>query len=621
MILATILLLPLIGFLLLSLSGKRIAKPIGGIVASSLVGLSFLLSLFVFTMLRNGNPLHAELFTWISTAGFTSAFALQADALSIIMIMLVTGVSTLIHVYSIGYMSEDENFNQFFSYLNLFVFFMLILVMADNYLLLFAGWEGVGLCSYLLIGFWFKNPEYAKAGNKAFVMNRIGDLGFLLGIATIFYTFGSLSFQEIQVQLDQGIGTNQLTLIALLLFVGAIGKSAQIPLFTWLPDAMAGPTPVSALIHAATMVTAGIYLIIRSKAIYILSPVALIIVASVGIITALFAASIALKQNDIKKILAYSTVSQLGLMFFALGLGAFDAALFHLVTHAFFKALLFLCAGSVIHALHGQQDIRLMGGLKSKINITFFTMLIGTLAISGIPPFSGFFSKDTILSAALEANPLLWFLAFAVSLLTAIYMFRLLFLVFYGNYRGIQKIWDSIHESPLVMTVPLLVLGTLSFAGGLINIPYIFHGSQWLSHFIGIIAPVAEHNNGLEWILMTVTVSLLAGLFYFSFSLFHKKNTVPPENDQYHGFSKVLMRKYYIDEIYDAIVVKPFSWLSEKLYSIVDIKIIDGMVNGIGNAIISLSRAFRLLQNGSVSYYLLFMVVGLIVILFFNLFY
>jgi NADH-quinone oxidoreductase subunit L len=446
-------------------------------------------------------------------------------------------------------------------------------------------------------------------------------LGFLMAIIVMFFTFHGLSFIEVQAQLQQGVGVNQATLIALLLFVGAMGKSAQIPLFTWLPDAMAGPTPVSALIHAATMVTAGIYLIIRSKAIFVLSPVAMAIVAAVGIFTALFAATIALKQNDIKKILAYSTVSQLGFMFFALGLGAFDAAFFHLITHAFFKALLFLGAGSVIHALHGQQDIRLMGGLKSKTRITFITMLIGTLAISGIPPFSGFFSKDAILAAALHANPLLWALALGVSLLTAFYMFRLLFLVFYGNYRGTVQSWDHAHESPKVMTVPLIVLAVLSVFGGFINIPELVAGNHWLSSFLGMANQVEQGNQGLEWFTILVTVSLLVGLIYYSFRLYHKKNTIPLQDMEHHGFAKLLLQKYYIDEIYDFLIVKPVSWISDKLYSVVELKFIDAFVDGIGNKVVYLSRIFRLMQSGSINYYLLFMVLGLILVLFFNLFF
>jgi NADH-quinone oxidoreductase subunit L len=534
------------------------------------------------------------------------------------MMLLVTGVSTLIHVYSIGYMKDDEGFTRFFAYLNLFVFFMLLLIMSDNYPLLFAGWEGVGLCSYLLIGFWYRNPENAWAANKAFIMNRIGDLGFLLAIAVLFMTFGSLSFTDISLQLKQGLGFNNATLIVLLLFAGAIGKSAQIPLYTWLPDAMAGPTPVSALIHAATMVTAGVYLVIRARALFILSPVAMYIVAITGIATALLAASIALKQNDIKKILAYSTISQLGLMFFALGLGAFDAALFHLITHAFFKALLFLGAGSVIHAFHGQQDIRQMGGLKSKIHITYLTMLAGAMAISGIPPFSGFFSKDAILATAWHSHPALWIAVFAVSLLTAFYMFRLIVLVFFGTNRGSQA--AHVHESPAVMTVPLVFLAVLSLIGGFINIPQLFGGNQWLSSYAGIAAAHSEISAMTEWILIAGTFLAISVIIYLSFDIFGRHEFIALPDSMEKGIRRILVRKYYVDELYDFLITKPLAWISEKLYSFFDLRVIDAIVERIGNSVIGLSRSLRYIQSGSISFYLLFMVVGIILVLIFNLF-
>jgi NADH-quinone oxidoreductase subunit L len=618
--LAVILFLPLFGFLLLFLFGKWIKKPLAGILASTFIGLSFLLSVYVFSLVSNGNQLSFKLFDWIATAGINASFGLQADKLTVVMMLVVSGVSCLIHIYSIGYMAHDEAFTRFFAYLNLFVFFMLLLVMADNYLLMFAGWEGVGLCSYLLIGFWFKNNEYAKAANKAFIMNRIGDLGFIIGIAVLFYSLHSFSFTEIDSQLTiKPLTTHLSFVIAMLLFVGAIGKSAQIPLYTWLPDAMAGPTPVSALIHAATMVTAGIYLVIRAKLIFLMSPLSLEIVAAVGILTAFWSATIALKQNDIKKILAYSTVSQLGLMFFALGLGAFGAALFHLVTHAFFKALLFLCAGSVIHALGGEQDIRSMGGLKSKTPVTFYTMLVGSLAIAGIPPLSGFFSKDGILAAALNVHPVLWVLGLIVSLFTAFYIFRLIFLVFYGNFRGSAEIGLHIHESPKVMTIPLLLLAFLSVIGGIINIPGLFGGNQWLEKFIGAVAVELSHHF-VEWISIFITLTLITGLIYYSYILFFKRGKVPVKDNELKGFSRVLSNKYYVDEIYQSIIIKPAMWLSEKFYSIIEIKIIDAAVEGIGKTVIAGSRAFRYLQSGSISIYLLFMIVGIICVLFFNLF-
>jgi NADH-quinone oxidoreductase subunit L len=620
MILILILVSPLLGFLLLSLAGRYIPRVTGGIMASALVGVSFLLSLWVFAANAAHGPFSAGPVTWIETGGFKASFALQADNLSLVMMLMITGVSMLIHIYSLGYMKGDEKFNRFFSYMNLFVFFMLLLVMADNYLLLFAGWEGVGLCSYLLIGFWFKNPEYAGAANKAFIMNRIGDAGFLLGIATLYLTFGSLSFPDIQARLQTGIGITQATLIAMFLFTGAIGKSAQIPLFTWLPDAMAGPTPVSALIHAATMVTAGIYLIIRSRALFVLSPPAMHVVCFVGIITALFAATIALRQFDIKKILAYSTISQLGLMFFALGLGAFDASLFHLLTHAFFKALLFLCAGSIIHGLHGQQDIRYMGGIKSKTPVTWITMLIGALAISGIPPFSGFFSKDGILSVAMEASPLFWMLGFAVSMLTAFYMFRLIYLVFYGPYRGKGNTWEKIHESPRVMTVPLVVLAFLSLTGGMMNIPAIFGGRQWLSGYTGLQQLYPMSAPAMEWIAMIFTVVAITGVIVLAVRLYYRRAAEPSGLEDTNPLLRLLSRKYYIDEIYTGLIIKPVTWISDKFYSVVELKIVDAVVEGVGTVVSALSRIFRLLQSGSVSFYLMFMVLGIILVLVLNLF-
>jgi NADH-quinone oxidoreductase subunit L len=495
-----------------------------------------------------------------------------------------------------------------------------LLVLSDNYLLLFAGWEGVGLCSYLLIGFWFKNPEFAKAANKAFIMNRIGDLGLMLGIAMLFYTFHTIGYQGIQSALESGsFPSGRITLIAGLLLIGAIGKSAQIPLFTWLPDAMAGPTPVSALIHAATMVTAGVYLIIRSHLIFSLSPLILSIIVLIGIITSLIAASIALMQNDIKKILAYSTISQLGLMFFALGLGAYGAALFHLVTHAFFKALLFLGAGSVIHALHGEQDIRQMGGLKDKIRTTYIVMFIGTIAICGIPPFSGFFSKDSILSAALEKGVFLWTLGIGVSLMTAFYMFRLLFVAFYGNFRGKNSIWDKIHESPPIMTIPLIILGFLSIVGGVFNLPHIFGGNEWLSNYIGIIKEHgSESSIAMEWVAIFITLLLIGVVVYYSYKLFIKKLKVPLPDVELHGIRKILSGKLYFDEIYDFLILRPLNFLSDFFYDFIELRFIDGIVEGVGQTVKTGSRVLRYVQSGSVNIYLMLMVLGIIMVLVFN---
>jgi NADH-quinone oxidoreductase subunit L len=616
---ALILFLPLAGYLGIIFFGKYLSKPSGGILASILVSISFLLGIFVSLLVHKFGQVQIELFKWIETAGLHSNFSLQIDALSSVMLLVITGVGALIHIYSIGYMHDDEHFNSFFAHMNLFIFFMLLLVLSDNYLLLFAGWEGVGLCSYLLIGFWYKNPEFAKAANKAFIMNRIGDLGLMLGIAMLFYTFHSIGFQDIQTALGSGsFSTGRITLIAGLLLIGAVGKSAQIPLFTWLPDAMAGPTPVSALIHAATMVTAGVYLIIRSHMIYSLSPIIMEIIIVLGIFTSLMAATIALMQNDIKKILAYSTISQLGLMFFALGLGAYSAALFHLVTHAFFKALLFLGAGSVIHALNGEQDIRQMGGLKEKILITYLVMLIGTIAISGIPPFSGFFSKDSILSAALEKSTFIWILGIVVSLMTVFYMFRLLFAVFYGNYRGTGNIWSKIHESPAIMTIPLLILSFLSIVGGVLNLPHIFGGNEWLSKYLGITTSEKGISSVLEWSAIIGTLVLIGFVLFYAYNLFLKKSKVPVSDIDLQGIQKILSKKFYIDEIYDFSISKPLNFLSVLFYNIVELKFLDGIVEGVGQTFKTGSRVLRYVQSGSVNIYLMLMVLGIILVLVFN---
>ncbi len=426
------------------------------------------------------------------SGSFKIPFAFQIDTLSSLFLLIITGVGFIIHVYSTSYMKEEtgEHYGRYFSYLNLFIFSMLLLVMGANYVIMFIGWEGVGLCSYLLIGYWFKNTEYNKAANKAFILNRIGDLGFLIALFWIISKVGSVSFDTVFSKAPT-LSTTDITIITLLLFVGATGKSAQIPLYTWLPDAMAGPTPVSALIHAATMVTAGIYMIARSNVLYSLAPISQNVVAIIGLATAILAATIALKQNDIKKVLAYSTVSQLGYMFLALGVGAYSAGVFHVMTHAFFKALLFLAAGSVIHAMSGEQDIRKMGGLKGKLKITYFTFLIGCIAISGIPPFSGFFSKDAILLSAYEHNKILYAIALFGALLTAFYMFRLLFLTFNGSFRGTEEQQHHLHESPAAITIPLIILAILAFAGGFVGIPEIFmKGGDKLTEFLSPVIPV-----------------------------------------------------------------------------------------------------------------------------------
>src|SRR5690554_4726191 len=471
-------LLPLVGFLIIGLGRNRLPHSLIGIIGSGVVILSFLLSCAVFAdvyqarQLGDPGSFMIPIFDWFQVGSLQVGLSFLIDPLSSIMLLIITGIGALIHVYSIGYMKKDLGFGKFFSFLNLFIFFMLVLVLGSNYLVMFIGWEGVGLCSYLLIGFWYKNSTYASAGKKAFVMNRIGDLGFLLAVILIFVTFGSIEFSSVFSKASgMTIGDSTLILISILLFIAATGKSAQIPLFTWLPDAMAGPTPVSALIHAATMVTAGIYMIARSNILFTLSPVVMQLIAVVGLATAILAAAIAITQNDIKRVLAYSTVSQLGYMFLGLGVGAFTGAFFHVITHAFFKALLFLGAGSVIHAMSNEQDMRFMGGLKKKLPITFITMLIATIAIAGIPPLSGFFSKDEILAHAFENNKMLWVGGFIGALFTAFYMFRMLFLTFYGKFRGTFEQEKNIKESPLSMTLPLIVLAILSVIGGGINLP------------------------------------------------------------------------------------------------------------------------------------------------------
>jgi len=467
-------LLPLIGFVIIGLFGKKLSKGIVGTIGSGVVLGAFAISLGIFFELigQTEKSVTIDLFNWISAGKLSIPFSFLVDPLSSLFLLIITGIGFLIHLYSTGYMHDDEGLYRFFAYLNLFIFFMLLLVLGSNYLIMFVGWEGVGLCSYLLIGFWFKNTAYNNAAKKAFVMNRIGDLGFLLGILLIFVTFGSTNYHDVfEGAKNYASGNATITAIALLLFIGAMGKSAQLPLYTWLPDAMAGPTPVSALIHAATMVTAGIYMIARSNILYTLSPTAMVVVASVGIVTALFAATIGLAQNDIKKVLAYSTVSQLGYMFLALGVGAYTGAVFHVMTHAFFKALLFLGAGSVIHAMSGAQDIRGMGGLKKYIPVTHLTFLIGTLAIAGFPGFSGFFSKDEILAHAFEHNKLFWVLGVLGAAMTTFYMFRLYYLTFHGKFRGTHEQEHHLHESPKSMTIPLIVLAVLSVVGGFIGIP------------------------------------------------------------------------------------------------------------------------------------------------------
>ena len=536
--------------------------------------------------------------------------------------LIITGIGALIHIYSIGYMHDDERLNSFFAQMNLFTFSMLLLVMGANYLILFIGWEGVGFCSYLLIGFWFKNPAFNYAARKAFVMNRIGDLGFILGIIMLFFTFKSVSFNEVFSQAATlQSGAPILTLITLLLLVGAVGKSAQIPLFTWLPDAMAGPTPVSALIHAATMVTAGIYMIARSSILYNLAPITSNVMIVLGLTTAIITAIVGLRQNDIKKVLAYSTVSQLGYMFLALGLGAYSAAIFHVTTHAFFKALLFLGAGSIIHAMGGEQDIRKMGGLRSKMPITFITFLIATLAISGIPPFSGFFSKDLILTKAFETSPWLYAFALGGALITCFYMFRLFYLVFFGNQRLSSA---HPHESPRVMTVPLMVLSVLSLFGGFLNIPALFGGNSGFENFLHKAVTSKESgeiHSATEIGLIIVSLSLLGIIILLAYRTYVKKSTVPAADGAPSSLiARIVANKFYLDEIFAALIAKPFGRLSVFLFKSVEVKVLDSAVDGVGTLTSRLGSLVRRLQQGNISFYLFAMVAGILLFIIFILF-
>ncbi len=617
---------PLIGFLVIGLGRKYLTKSMTGIIGSGTVLLSFLISVWIFFLVKNENVHVAQYFNFISVDKLVIPFAFQIDALSSLFLLIITGVGFLIHVYSASYMHHEskDHFARYFSYLNLFVFSMLLLVMGSNFVIMFIGWEGVGLCSYLLIGYWFKNNDYNYAARKAFTMNRIGDVAFLIAIFWIISKTGAVNFNEVfavaQGQVEgKSFSGSDITIITLLLFVGACGKSAQIPLYTWLPDAMAGPTPVSALIHAATMVTAGIYMIARTNVLYSLAEVTQNIIVIIGLATAILAATIALKQNDIKKILAYSTVSQLGFMFLALGVGAYSAAVFHVMTHAFFKALLFLGSGSVIHAMSGEQDIRNMGGLSKKLKITYFTFLIGCIAIAGIPPFSGFFSKDAMLLAVFEKNPVLYAFALFGALLTAFYMFRLLFITFSGSFRGTDEQKSHLHESPLAMTIPLIILAILSIVGGLVGIPEIFmHGGESLKDFLSpVLVENGEHSvsHFTEYLLMGLSTGLVLAAILFAW--FTYKNYKQTEEK---GLGKLLENKWYVDELYDKMIINPVQKFADFLNNFFERYIIDGMVNGVGRFVNYSSRQLRLIQSGQVGIYVLLMVLSIVFLLMFQFF-
>ncbi|UOQ66900.1 NADH-quinone oxidoreductase subunit L [Hymenobacter volaticus] len=620
-------LLPFLGFLINGLLNKRLSGTVAGVLGSATVLGSFLISVFLF--LNFQYQYTVTLFDWISVGSMQVPFSYQIDQLSLIMLLLVTGVGFLIHVYSIGYMHHDENVGKFFSFLNLFVFSMLVLVLGANFVILFIGWEGVGLCSYLLIGFWNKNTNYNNAAKKAFIINRIGDLGFLLGIFLIYLTFDSVQYAEVfQKASAMQIGTTVVTAITLLLFVGAMGKSAQLPLYTWLPDAMAGPTPVSALIHAATMVTAGIYMILRANVLFTLAPQTLEVVAIIGAATALFAATIGLAQNDIKKVLAYSTVSQLGYMFLALGVMGYSTSLFHVLTHAFFKALMFLGAGSVIHAMSNEQDMRRMGGLRKALPITFITFLIGCLAIAGIPPFSGFFSKDEILLHAYEHSKVLYAIGLFTAFLTAFYMFRLLFLTFFGEFRGTEEQKHHLHESPASMTLPLIILAILAAIGGFMNAPLVL-GRGYLADYL---APLftysqrlnpaafgAEVDHATEYMLIGLSVGAGVLGIILAYVQYVSRGVRPAEDDaQRSAPESVVYHKYYIDELYNALFVRPIMILSNWFYRYVEQGVIDPVVNGFGRLTMGGGRLLRNVQTGSVETYLILMVIGIVLILALN---
>ena len=628
--------LPLLGFLINGLLGTRMSKRLVSVIGPGMIGASLVLSIAAFFEMQAApdKALTQTLFDWITSGTLSVPVALVVDRLSGLYILIITGVGFLIHVYSVGYMGDEEDYAywRFFAYLNLFVFFMLILVLGSSLLLLFVGWEGVGLCSYLLIGYYYRKGSAASAAKKAFVVNRIGDFGFIVATLLIFTTFGTLEFAAVNAQAATllPVGGALVTAITLLLFLGATGKSAQIPLFVWLPDAMEGPTPVSALIHAATMVTAGLYLLARTAGLYVLAPDTMAVVAIVGAATALFAATIGLVQTDIKRVLAYSTVSQLGYMFLAMGVGAFTAGIFHVMTHAFFKALLFLGSGSVIHALHHEQDMRKMGGLLKRMPVTGWTFIIGAMAIGGVPLFTaGFFSKDEILWQAFSSpagSPLLWAVGGLTALLTAFYMFRAVALTFFGQSRMDSHTAHHVHESPWSMTLPLMVLAGLSLVGGWVGIPHVLGESvgiaNILEHYFDGFFPripgeVAAHGASTELLLMGLTSVLALASMYAAYVLFsqqlpkaeHLRNTLRP-------LHRLLEGKYFIDEVYEWVVVKPIHWVSETvLWRVVDVRLIDGLVNGMGAAARNLGGALRLTQNGVIENYAVGVVLGATVIL------
>jgi len=642
--------LALLGFVLngtLALT-RPTAKTLVSIIGAGVLLAAFGVAIAVFSAFTGLHapteaPVVFRYWSWIPVGTLQVDFALQVDQLSLVMLLVVTGVGSLIHLFSIGYMQDDPGYARYFAYLNLFVFFMLVLVLGASFPVMFVGWEGVGLCSYLLIGFWFTAEVNANAGRKAFIMNRIGDFGFMVAMFMIFWSTGSLDFDTVFAHAPTALtaGGTAITVITLFLFLGCTGKSAQIPLYTWLPDAMAGPTPVSALIHAATMVTAGVYLVARCNLLFAMAPVSSAVVAGVGALTALFAATIALKQWDIKKVLAYSTISQLGYMFLAVGTGAMTAGMFHLVTHAFFKALLFLGSGSVIFALHrayhhthsheDAQDMRNMGGLARYMPWTTALMWIATLAIAGIPPFSGFFSKDEILTAAFARGAVepiwlvFWGLSLVAALLTAFYMTRLMIYTFHGPNRTGEQEQTHLHEAPWILTGPLVILGVLSAAGGLLNVPALYHGGAWLHHWLepvtqpgAALRPEPPLASGTEWMLVGVAVAVAVIGIVGAWQLLKPERLVPARNaPEERGLARILRNKWYVDEIYDALIVRPLVWFSRVvLWQEIDQRVIDGAaVNGAARGARALGWANRWIQSGQVGTYVAVFVVGVLLIL------
>ena len=629
-------LLPLVGFIINGLLIGKLSRPMVSFIACGSVFISLVISIFAFFELKalpaDMRVLEQTLFTWIPSGAFEVNFGYLLDPLSAVMILVVTSVGFLIHIYSIGYMSHDPSYQRFFTYMNLFMFSMLTLVLADNFLLMFVGWEGVGLCSYLLIGFWVEKKSATDAGKKAFIVNRIGDFGFLLGMFIVFWQCNSLNFVDVVARAPEVFvyGGSLVTVACILLFIGATGKSAQVPLYVWLPDAMEGPTPVSALIHAATMVTAGVYMVVRTNVLYMMAPDALMTVAVIGAITAFFAATIGLAQNDIKRVLAYSTVSQLGYMFLACGVAAFTAGIFHLMTHAFFKALLFLCAGSVIHGMSDEQDMRYMGGLKKYMPVTFMTMFIATLAISGIPMFSGFFSKDEILWKSFSSqygHPVFWVIGVVTAVLTAFYMFRLIYLTFYGKERMSKEVKSHIHESPKSMTIPLTILAVLSVIGGYIGMPHIFgvtnYFEEWLKPVMAKSNQPVSHalasgggDTAMEITLMAVTVVLVLISIFFAYLLYKKKTEISTSlAEKLSGLKNLLLNKYFVDELYGAVIVRPLVYFSLFLWKVFDVVIIDGFINGIASWYDDMSAVARTAQTGRVRTYATIFLSGVILVL------